>query len=65
MALSQKKLASLVSRIQRHYPAGGRRYSTIIEDPYQAGYMPLHKPTKRDLRDVDRALRKRGLASAR
>ncbi len=65
MALSQKELIKLMSRISRRYPAGGGRYSTVIEDPYRSGYMPMHKPTKRDLKDVNRALKKRGLAAVR
>ena len=64
MALTQKELTKLMSRIRRRYPAGGGRYSTVIEDPYRSGYMPMHKPTKRDLQDVNRALKKRGLVAA-
>ena len=65
MAFSEKQVAILMSKIRRKYPAGGRRCSTIIEDPYKSGYMPMHKPTKRDLRYVQRALKKRDLVVAR
>ena len=35
------------------YPAGGRRYSTDHRGVRTtSGYMPMHKPTKHDLRDV-------------
>jgi len=64
MARTQKELMELMSRIHKRYPSGGARYSTVIEDPYRSGYMPMHKPTKRDLQDVNKALKKRGLVAA-
>jgi hypothetical protein len=47
MTAELQKLAEALDQIDRRYPAGGKRYSTIIENPYEAGYMPFPKPSKR------------------
>jgi hypothetical protein len=47
MTAELKKLAKALDQIERRYPAGGRRYSTIVENPSEAGYLPIPKPSKR------------------
>jgi len=47
MTAELQKLAKALDQIERRYPAGGKRYSTIVENPYEAGYMPFPKPSKR------------------
>ena len=47
MTAELQKLAKALDQIERRYPAGGKRYSTIIEDPYEAGYMPFPRPSKK------------------
>jgi hypothetical protein len=42
-----QKLAKALDQIERRFPPGGKRYSTIVENPYEAGYMPFPKLTKR------------------
>jgi len=49
MTAELKKLAKALDQIERRYPAGGRRYSTIVENPSEAGYLPIPKPSKRAL----------------
>ena len=44
MTAELQKLAKALDQIERRYPAGGKRYSTIIENPYEAGYMPFPRP---------------------
>jgi len=47
MTAELKKLAQALDQIERRYPARGRRYSTIVENPSEAGYLPIPKPSKR------------------
>jgi hypothetical protein len=47
MTAEMQKLTKALDQIERIYPSGGKRYSTIIENPFDAGYMPLPMPTKR------------------
>ena len=47
MTAELKKLAKALDQIERRYPAGGRRYSTIVENPSEAGYLPIPKPSKK------------------
>lgn len=47
MTAELKKLAKALDQIERRYPTGGRRYSTIVENPSEASYMPIPKPSKR------------------
>ena len=49
MASELEKLGKAIDRLKRDFPSNGKRYSTIIENPYTAGYMPFPKPSKRDL----------------
>lgn len=42
-----QKLAKALDEIDHRYPKGGRRYSTIVENPFEAGYMPFPKLSKR------------------
>jgi hypothetical protein len=56
MSAELKKLSKALDRIEDAYPAGGRRYSTIVENPTEAGYMPLPKLSKR-ARAVGKRLR--------
>jgi hypothetical protein len=47
MTAELQKLARALDQIERRYPSGGKRYSTIVENPFEAGYMPFPKPSKR------------------
>jgi hypothetical protein len=47
MTPEMQKLAKALDQIERRYPSGGKRYSRIIENPYEAGYMPLPKLSKK------------------
>jgi hypothetical protein len=47
MTAELQKLTKALDQIERRYPAGGKRYSTIVEYPYEAGYMPLPKLSKK------------------
>ncbi|MGD1032122.1 MAG: hypothetical protein ABSA05_13380 [Opitutaceae bacterium] len=47
MTAELQKLAKALDRIERRYPAAGKRYSTIVENPYEAGYMPIPKLSKK------------------
>ena len=47
MTVELKKLAKALRRIERRYPVGGKRYGTIVENPYEAGYMPFPMPSKK------------------
>ena len=47
MSAELKKLAKALDQIERRYPAGGKRYSTIVENPAEAGYLPFPRPSKR------------------
>jgi hypothetical protein len=62
MATELQKLASVMRSIKKQFPAGGKRYSRIVENPYEAGYMPLPKPTPKDCAAVRRVLRERAAA---
>lgn len=55
MPTELQKLAKAVAQIKKSAPAHGKRYSTIVENPFESGYWPLTKPTKR----VGLGLRKR------
>jgi len=46
MPTELQKLAKAMAEIKRRFPSGGRRYSTIVEDPFASGFWPLPKPTK-------------------
>jgi hypothetical protein len=56
MTAELKKLAKALDQIERRYPHGGKRYSTIVENPYEAGYMPVPRLSKKAA-DVGRHLR--------
>jgi hypothetical protein len=58
MTAELQKLTKALDQIDRRYPAGGKRYSTIVENPYEAGYMPVPKLSKRAAL-IGRRLRKR------
>ena len=47
MTAELKKLAKALDQIERRYPSGGRRYNAIVENPSEAGYLPIPKPSKR------------------
>jgi hypothetical protein len=63
MTAELQKLAKALDQIERRYPAGGKRYSTIVENPYEAGYMPFPMPSKRAVA-AGRRLRKHQSQSA-
>jgi hypothetical protein len=42
-----QKLAKALDQIERRFHSGGKRYSTIVENPYEAGYMPFPKLSKK------------------
>jgi hypothetical protein len=44
-----KKLAQAVARIRRATPARSKSYNVMVENPFESGYWPPSKPTKRDL----------------
>jgi hypothetical protein len=58
MNSEMKKLAKALDAIKRQYPAGGKRYNRIVENPYDAGYMPFPRPSKKAVA-AGRRLRKR------
>jgi hypothetical protein len=62
MATELQQLASAMRSIKRRFPAGGKRYNRIVENPYEAGYLPLPKPTQKDRAAVLRVLRERTAA---
>jgi hypothetical protein len=64
MPTELQKLTATMAEIKRRYPRGGKRYSTIVENPFESGYLPLRKPTKADLAAV-RRLKKRNTATRR
>ena len=47
MPTELQKLAKAVAEIKKNLPAHGRRYSTVVENPFESGYWPPAKPTKR------------------
>jgi len=47
MPAELKKLAKALDQIERRYPAGGRPYNAIVENPSEAGYLPIPKPSRR------------------
>jgi hypothetical protein len=63
-ATELQQLASAMRSIKKRFPAGGKRYNRIVENPYEAGYLPLVKPTGKDRAAVRRVLRKRAAAKA-
>jgi hypothetical protein len=58
MTAELQKLSRALDELERLYPAGGKRCSRIVENPYEAGYMPFPKPSKRAVA-AGRRLRKR------
>jgi hypothetical protein len=58
MTTELKKLAATMAEIKRRYPSGGKRYSTIVENPFTSGYWPLPKPTKANLAAIRRFKKK-------
>jgi hypothetical protein len=58
MTTELKKLTATMAEIKRRYPSGGRRYSTIVENPFESGFWPLGKPTKADLVAIRRFKKK-------
>jgi len=46
MASELEKLGKAIDQIKRDYPSNGKRYSTIVENPFESGYWPLPKPSK-------------------
>jgi hypothetical protein len=65
MTAELKNLARAIDQIERRYPAGGKRYSTIVENPFEAGYMPLPKLSKKALATGRRLRESRGRLSAK
>jgi len=53
-----QKLTKALDQIDRRFPKGGKRYSTIIENPFESGYLPLPKVPK-SVVAAGRRLRKR------
>jgi len=41
-----ERMTRVLDRIERRYPKRGKRISTIVENPYEAGYMPIPKIPK-------------------
>ena len=62
MATDLQKLAGALRSIKKNFPAGGKRYNRIVENPFESGFWPLRKPTKKDAADVRRVLRQRAQA---
>jgi len=62
MPTDLQKLARAVAQIKKGAPAHGKRYSTVVENPFESGYWPPAKPTKRDFA-VTLRLRKRHAAA--
>jgi len=58
MTAELQKLAKALDQVELRYPSGGKRYSTIVENPYEAGYMPFPRPSKKTVA-TGRRLRKR------
>ena len=58
MTAEMQKLAKALDQIERRYPPGGKRYSRIVENPYEAGYMPFPKLSKKAIA-AGRRLKKR------
>jgi len=57
MTAELQKLSRALDEIERRYPAGRKRYSRIVENPYEAGYMPLPRLSKKAIA-AGRRLRK-------
>lgn len=47
MPTELQKLANAVEEIRKGLPAHGKRYSTIVENPFESGYWPPAKRSKR------------------
>jgi hypothetical protein len=62
MATDLQKLAGALKKIEKRFPAGGKRYDRIVEDPFTSGVWPLRNPTKKDAAGVRRVLRRRARA---
>jgi hypothetical protein len=54
MTTELKKLTATMAEIKRRYPSGGRRYSTIVENPFESGYWPLRKDWRKSLMEEHR-----------
>ena len=65
MTAELQKLAKALDQIERRYPAGGKRYSTIIENPYEAGYKPFPRPSKEAVAAGRRLRKRRGHLAAK
>jgi len=63
MAADLKKLAVAMRAIKKHFPSGGKPYDRLVENPFESGYWPLRKPTKKDRADVRKTLKKRASIS--
>ena len=46
MPTELQKLAKAVAEIKKNLPAYGKRYSTVVENPFESGYWPPARPTK-------------------
>ena len=64
MPTDLQKLAVVMRTIKKRLPAGGKRYDRVVENPFESGYWPLSKPTKKDRADVRRILQKRAAAKS-
>jgi hypothetical protein len=62
MTTELNKLTATMAEIKRRHPSGGARYSTIVENPFESGYWPLHKPTKADVVAIRRFKKKHSTA---
>lgn len=64
MPTDLQKLAVVMRTIKKRLPAGGKRYDRVVENPFESGYWPLRKPTKKDRADIRRILQKRAAAKS-
>jgi hypothetical protein len=64
MATDLQKLAVAMRAIKQRFPAGGKGYDRVVENPFDSGYWPLRKPTMKDRSDVRRVLEKRSAAKS-
>ena len=46
MPTELQRLARAMAQIKKNLPAHGKRYSTVVENPFESGYWPPAKPTK-------------------
>ena len=64
MPTDLQKLARAVAQIKKSASAHGKRYSTVVENPFESGYWPPTKPTKRDFAVTLRLRKKHAAAVA-